>query len=146
QGAREVLNALRAKPAVVAAGIYTEGVQLFARHEPNASISIPRVLLQDGFHDRGGRLELFYGIRLGHKRVGTLYIASDFRDRNARLKQYAMIAVGIILVSLLFACVLSSRLQRNISEPIVELARVASLVSHQKNYSTGVSLRGLNAA
>src|SRR4029077_2528925 len=47
-------------------------------------------------------------------------------------------------VSLLFAFVLSSRLQRNISEPIVELARVASLVSHHKNYSTRVNLRGLN--
>jgi PAS domain S-box-containing protein len=144
QGAREVLNALRAKPSIVAAGIYTEGGEPFARYEPNASISIPRVLLQDGFHDQGDRLELFYGIRLGHQRVGTLYIASDSRDRNALLKQYAMIAVGIVLVSLLFAFVLSSRLQRNISEPIVDLARVASLVSQHKNYSMRANLRGLN--
>jgi PAS domain S-box-containing protein len=141
QGAREVLNALRARPSIVAAGIYTETGQPFARYEPNASISIPRVLLQDGFHDHGNRLELFYGIRLGHKRVGTLYIASDSRDRIALLKQYAMIAVGIVLVSLLFAFVLSSRLQRNISEPIVELARVASLVSQDKNYSMRANLR-----
>src|SRR5450631_1619925 len=62
QGASEVLNALRAKPSIVAAGIYTERGVPFVRYEPNASISIPRVLLQDGFHDKGDRLELFYGI------------------------------------------------------------------------------------
>src|SRR4029077_13279502 len=60
QGAREVLNALRAEPSIVAAGIYTEGGQAFARYEPNASISIPRVLPQDGFHDHGDRLDLVY--------------------------------------------------------------------------------------
>jgi len=145
QGAREVLNALRAKPSIVAAAIYTKGGQPFALYEPNAPISIPRVLPQDGFHDRGDRLELFYGIRLGRQRVGTLYIASDLRDRNARLKQYGMIAAGIVLISLLFAFALGSRLQRNISEPIVELARVASEVSQHKNYSMRANLRGLNA-
>ena len=143
EGAREVLSALRAKPSIVAAGIYTEGGESFARYEPNASISIPKVLLPDGFHHRGSRLELFYGIPLGDKRVGTLYLASDSRDRNAMLKRYAIIAAGIVLVALLFAFVLSSKLQRNISEPIVELARVASLVSQHKNYSTRANFRGV---
>lgn len=134
QGAGEMLNALRAKPSIVAAGIYTKAGEPFAKYEPNASISIPRVLLSDGFHEHGDRVELFYGIRLGEKRVGTLYIASDWRDRNALLKQYAIIAAGIVLVALLFAFVLSSRLQRNVSEPIGELVRVANLVSQHKNY------------
>ena len=142
QGAGEVLNALRAKPSIVAAGIYTETGEPFARYEPDASISIPSVLLRDGFHDRGDRLELFYGIRLGGKRVGTLYLVSDSRDRDALLKRYATIAASIVLVSLLFAFLLSSRLQRNISDPIVELARVARLVSENKNYSVRADRRG----
>ncbi len=142
EGAAEVLNALRAKPSIVAAGIYTAAGAPFARYEPDSSISIPGVLLPDGFHDDGDRLELFHAIRLGQKRVGTLYIVSDSRDRIARLKHYAIIAFAIVLVSLLFAFALSSRLQRNISEPIVELARVAGLVSSQKNYSIRASRRG----
>jgi PAS domain S-box-containing protein len=142
QGGAEVLTALRAKPSIIAAGIYTATGKPFARYEPHASVAIPNVLLSDGFHDRGDRVELFYGIRLGGKRVGTLYIVSDARDRNTLLKKTAAIAGGIVLVSLLFAFVLSSKLQRNISEPIVELARVARLVSQHKNYSMRVSLRG----
>jgi PAS domain S-box-containing protein len=142
EGAGEVLNALRAKPSIVAAGIYTETGEPFARYEPDASISIPRFLLHDGFHDRGDRLELFYGIRHDGKRLGTLYLVSDSRDRNALLKRYATIAAGIVLVSLIFAFLLSSRLQRNISNPIVELARVARLVSQEKNYSVRAARRG----
>jgi PAS domain S-box-containing protein len=144
QGAAEVLNALRAKPSIIAARIYTEAGEPFASYQPTASISIPRTPLHDGFYDRGDRVELFHAIRLGHKRVGTLYVVSDTRDRDALLKRYAVIAGGIALVSLLFAFVLSSRLQRNISEPIVELARVARVVSQNKNYSMRASRRGPN--
>jgi PAS domain S-box-containing protein len=135
QAAREVLNALRAKPSIIAAGIYTEQGKPFARYEPNASISIPGTLLEDGFHERSGRLELYYAIHLDHQRLGTLYIATDTRDRNARLKEYGVIAAGIVLFSLLVAFVLAAGLQRGISRPIVELARVARLVSQHKNYS-----------
>jgi PAS domain S-box-containing protein len=135
QGAGEVLSALRAKPSIVAAAIYTDRGEPFARYEPNASISIPRVLMPEGFHDSGNRIELFQPIELHHRRIGTLYIASDARERNARLKQYAGIGAGIVLGSLLFALVLSSILQRDISQPIVELAHVTRLVSDHKNYT-----------
>ena len=78
------------------------------------------------------------------RRIGTLYLVSDSRDRNALLKKYAAIAGGIVLVALLFAFVLSWKLQRNISEPIVELARVARPVSQHKNYSVRADAGGSN--
>jgi PAS domain S-box-containing protein len=142
--AREVLSALRSKPSVVAAGIYTQQGEPFARYETSPSISIPRAILADGFTERGDRLELFYAIRLKGERIGTLYIAADARDRNARLKEYGIIAVGIGLLSLLIAFVLSWWLQGGISQPIVELARVANYVSEHKNFSVRASHRGLN--
>ncbi len=138
QGAREVLSALEAKPSIVAAGIYTDRGEPFAQYEPNASGSVPRIPPKDGFHDRRERLELVYGIQLRHHRIGTLYIVSDSRDRNARLKHDAEIAALIVLAALFFAFMLSSELQRNISAPIVELARVADLVSQHKDYSLRV--------
>jgi PAS domain S-box-containing protein len=144
QGAGEVLSALRAKPSIVAAAIYTDRGEPFAWYKPNASISIPRVLMPDGFHDSGNRAELFQPIELRHRRIGTLYIAEDARERNARLKQYAGIGAGIVLGSLLFAFVLSSILQRDISRPIVELAHVTSLVSHHKNYTVRAHPRRLS--
>ena len=144
QGAVGDMSALKAKPSIVAAGVYTERGELFAQYEPNASISVPRVLPADGFYNNGELLELVHAIRLGHRRIGTLYIASDARERNLRLMQYGEIGAGIVLGSLLLAFVLSSILQRDISQPIVELAHVTRLVSHHKNYTVRASPRRLS--
>jgi PAS domain S-box-containing protein len=143
QAAAEVLAALRAKPSIIAAGVYTEKGEPFARYEPNASISIPDAPLADGFYDHSDHAEFLYPILLDHQRVGTLYIASDARDRNTRLKQYFQISAGIIFVSLLVAFILAKQLQRGISEPIVELAGVAARVSREKDFSVRVSHRSL---
>ena len=135
EGVLQDLSPLKARPSIVAAGIYTDKGELFGKYEPNASISVPHIAPKDGFHDSGGLLELVRGIQHDRHRIGTIYIVSDSRDRNARLKHDVAIAALIVLVALFFAFVLSSRLQRKISVPIVELARVANLVSQHKNYS-----------
>ncbi len=144
QAATEVLNAFRAKPSIIAAGIYTEKGQLFARYEPNASIPMPRTLLDDGFHDNSDHIEFFYPIQLDHQRLGTLYIASDTRDRNVRIKQYGQIAAVIIFFSLFVAFILAARLQRGISAPIVELAGVAAVISREKTFSMRINHRSMN--
>src|SRR5688500_14591138 len=74
QAAPEMLAALRAKPSIVAAAIYTVHGEHFARYQPDRSISIPPDILPDGFTERGDQLELFHAIRLDDERIGTLYI------------------------------------------------------------------------
>ena len=140
QGAQEVLNSLHAKPSIVAACIYTERGDPFVRYEPNEATVIPRLAPIDGVHDSGEHLGVASGIQFGRRRIGTIYIISDSRDRNTRLTHDVEIAGLIVLVALLFAFFLSSRLQRTISAPIVELARVANLVSLHKNYSVRANL------
>ena len=143
-GAREVLGALQAKPSVIAAGIYNHRGEPFAAYEPNHGITIPRRARPDGVYDLGDRVELFSAIRLGSKRIGTLYVSADNRDRAGRVQQYEEIAGVILVFSLLAAFVLAARLQRLISTPIVELARVAALVSKEKSFSVRATPTKLN--
>src|SRR5207248_2894549 len=89
-------------------------------------------------------VELFSAIRLGGKRIGTLYVCADNRDRAGRVHQYEEIAFVIVLFSLLTAFVLAARLQRLISLPIVELARVAARVSKEKSFSIRATPTKLN--
>src|SRR5205807_2184479 len=117
EAAREMLGALQAKPSVIAAAIY---------------------------NDRGDSIELFSAIRFGGKRIGTFYVSADNRDRAARVRQYEEIAFVIVLFSLLTAFVLAARLQRLISTLIVELARVAALVSKDKSFSVRATPPKLN--
>ena len=144
QAAEVVLSALRAKPSIIAAGIYTDRGKPFARYEPYRSITIPAAARPEGIYDDGSHVEMFSPIRLGDTRIGTLYVAADARDRNARLRQYGEIAAAILLLSLLTAFVLAARLQGRISAPIVELARVAALVSRDKTFSVRAHHKDLN--
>ncbi len=133
--AHEVLTSLRQKRSIIAAGIYDSRGEPFERYEPNASISIPRTLLPDGFHDQDNGLELFYAITVDGQRAGTVYMLADRRERNERLKQFAKFAAGVSFLSLLIAFVLSGWLQGSISEPIRELVRVVGLVRQGEDYT-----------
>ncbi len=141
---REILSALRAKPSIVGAAIFTKKGATFAVYEPNAGLPVPRVVKTDGFHITKSSYEFFCPITLHQQRIGTFCIVSDSRDRNSRLEQYAAIAGIIVVLSLLAALFLSSRLQRSLSDPIVELARVADLVSKQRTFSVRASHSCLN--
>ena len=141
---REVLEALRAKPAVIAAAIYNHRGEPFAVYEPKRGIGVPKTVRPDGVYDRGDNVEFFSAIRFGGKRIGTLYVSADNRDRAARIQQYEEIAAVIVALSLLTAFVLAARLQSVISTPIVELARVATLVSREKSFTVRASPTKLN--
>ena len=66
-------------------------------------------------------LELSQEIFLDEENIGTIFLRTDMREMYSRLKQYALIVSFVFLTSILFASVLSGRLQRLISRPILEL-------------------------
>jgi PAS domain S-box-containing protein len=144
ESGREVLGALQAKPSVIAAAIYNHRGEPFAAYEPNHGITIPLRPRPDGVYDFGNQVELFSPISFSGKRIGTLYVSADNRDRAVRVRQYEEIAGAILVFSLLGAFVLAARLQRLISTPIVELARVAALVSKEKSFSVRAAPTKLN--
>ena len=135
QEARAILKTLSAKPSIIAATMYTNDGKVFAEYRMAGTAAIPPLPKSNGFHaDRN-----FYLFRQpivrSQQRIGTLYIISDLRERNGRLRQYGAIATSVLIVSLLTAYVLAARLQRRISAPIIELARVAALVSREKTFT-----------
>jgi PAS domain S-box-containing protein len=141
--ARDVLAALHAKPSIVAAGIYDEHGKPFAGYGTQSAVSMPLTPKRDGIYDYDGHLDSFSAIRFDGARIGTLFIAADMRDRSARIHQYLEIGAFIVLLSLLAALALAAGLQRRISEPIVELARVAALVSRDKTFTVRATYREL---
>ncbi|MBI4885717.1 MAG: response regulator [Acidobacteria bacterium] len=71
----------------------------------------------------------------GGERVGTLCIQADLTRLDARLRSYGLAFGLVMLVSSLTAFLLSSRLQRLISRPILALAQTARNVSTERNYA-----------
>jgi signal transduction histidine kinase/CheY-like chemotaxis protein len=135
--ATATLSALTAKEDVVAAGLYGRDNKMFAHYSRNSSV-IPSLLPaqpQDkSYRVEGGYLQVFHDVTLNGERLGTLFLQSDMRQWSVRAKRYAGILFIFVLISGLFALLVSSRLQRLISRPILHLEDTMRMVSANRNY------------
>ena len=138
--ATTTMAALRVRPNIVSAAVYTVGGKLFARYvrsDGKTIFQLPEQMTgkEESHRLQGGSLFLFRPIISEGERVGAVYIQSDLKEMEDRLKRYASIGVGVLAISLLTAYWISSRLQGRISEPILHLAQTARTVSQEKDYS-----------
>ncbi len=135
--AREILAALKAKEGIVSAALYTPDRQLFTyyRRDGGTSTEIPNEPQHLGYRFDRHHLTVFHEIGLQSERLGTVYIESDMQQWNQRVSRYTGLVGVLMLGSALTALLVSSRLQRVISEPILGLEKTMRNVSAQKNFS-----------
>ena len=141
----EMLEALQAKPEIIAACVYDKGGRLFAIHrraDQQGFDFLPPTVEGDGSHFSGDRVKLFRQITLDGETVGTVYLEASLDELHARLLRYIAITAVILLAALLVTFLLSASFQRIISEPIVCLAEIAKRVSAEKNYGLRAARRG----
>jgi len=143
RSAMETLATLRAEPNVVAGCIYTKDDRPFAAFlRGEARRDLPRHPGPSGARFVDHHLIFFQPIVFDGERIGTVYLKRDLDDIYARLERYAGIVLGVWLLATLAAYLLSSRLQRVISEPTLRLAEMAGRVSAEQNYSLRAVKRG----
>ena len=141
--AAETLAALRAEPRLIAAGIYRADGQRFAtydRQAPAGATMLPAQLgaPTDGYRFEREHLVLFRPIIGGGQTLGTVYILADLYEIQQRLTRYLGITSLVGLASFVLALWISSRLQRRISGPLVQLVHTARRVSAEQNYTVRV--------
>jgi PAS domain S-box-containing protein len=144
QTATEVLSALQAKPGVISACIYNKDGRVFATYSRDMMHGefLPPAMRSDAISIGRDKMLIFQPIMLSGESIGTILIVADLRDLHERLTLFLEIDSLVLLVSLAVAFLLSLRLQRVISGPIQELAKTASSVSTQENYSIRATKRG----
>jgi len=136
--ATATLSALTAKEDIVTAVLYKPDGKIFAhyiRGKTAVPAFLPSRLEGNGNRFEGGYLEVFHDVTLNGERLGTLFLQSDMRQWNERAKRYANILIIFVLVSGLFAFLVSSKLQGLISKPILHLEDTMRMVSSNKNYA-----------
>jgi signal transduction histidine kinase/DNA-binding response OmpR family regulator len=140
QSAENTLSALKAAHNILSAGIYTPGGRLFAsysRDSTSQTAAIPSIPPgQVEIHWlKSDEIVLVRLILFEGKPTGMVYIRSDVRELNGRMKRYAGIAAIVLAVCLMAALLVSSIFRKSVADPIVRLAEVAKVVSRDKNYS-----------
>ncbi len=135
--ASATLAALKAKDDIVAAVLYTPDGKIFAQYVPGGNTApavLPSQLAHRGYLLGGAYFDVLHDVTLNGEHVGTLLLRSDMREWSFRAKRYAVIFFVFVFASGLFALLLSSKLQRMISRPILQLEDTIRMVSANKNY------------
>ena len=137
ESASEILSSLSSKSHIVEACIYKRDGSVFAKYSSNASTAdfLPPPVSPDGVRSVADFMEVFREIRLKNDVVGAIYVKSDLKELHSRMVQFAWTILGVILLSFVSVYFSAARLQRLISDPILDLARTAFAVSSGKDYS-----------
>jgi signal transduction histidine kinase len=134
--ASETLSSLRAKPHVAAACVYDEHGAVFAAYSrPGATPTCPEARTGRRQVRDGRGLIVYEPVMLDGKVIGTLYLRRTFEDLDGQMQVQSTILVIIIAVALTVGLLLSNRLHRFVSVPIVRLADVARDVAARRDYS-----------
>jgi PAS domain S-box-containing protein len=140
--AAENLSALHAEPDVTAAALYDKEGKIYSVYPRLIPISsIPAAPQADGTKFSFRELVLFQPVFQGSNRVGTLFIRSDLGSLYRRLSVYGVVLLCVLAGAVVIAFFLSNFLQRQISQPILNLAETARVVSEQKDYSVRAANR-----
>lgn len=141
--AAEILQTVEAIPSIVVACVYADG-ELFAayvREGSGAEAPAPGELKDHPVFGRRS-LTLTQPVFLDDEQIGTVCLRADLNYLYQRLQGSAMVILAILALSSVAAYVVSSRLQRVISHPILHLAGVARLVSEKRQYTARAEPHG----
>src|SRR5215218_8953 len=132
--ASELLAALDAEPAVEVAAVYDREGRLFASYHAaqHARLAVPSTPTAAGVRFENGALIVVRPIVLDRDLLGTVYIRSGLDELAARMRLFGLVVLAILTGSGLLGFVVSSRLQRWIAAPILDLAHTARLGSWER--------------
>ncbi len=137
QGARDALAAIRDKPEIVTASVMLPSGDALARYDRGASdiATIAHPWPLDGVLARL-RVSATEPVEVSGEPVGTVVLTADLSAVwRGLVTKLALSAIGVGLVLLLVALPLSRRLQRLISEPVIDLSSTARRITREGDYT-----------
>lgn len=155
QSLADALKILRAESSIVSACVYSADGGIFARYLRSDVVGKPHFFENNPCEYRNARrvryddqvfsrthYDLARRIMFQKDFFGIVYIRSDLREFYARLIWYLATAFLAMIISSCIAFILSSRLQRVISEPILKLSLAMKRVSREKRYTVRLEKDG----
>ena len=133
--ANENLAMLRIRPTVRAGAIYRADGKLFASYlAPGEQAALPGKPEQDDLRLDGDHLLLFKRLVENGEFLGTIYLRAEY-TLVARAIDYATIAAAVIALAMLIAWLMTRRLGKGVTAPIVALTETAREVVSTRDYS-----------
>jgi signal transduction histidine kinase/ActR/RegA family two-component response regulator len=136
--AAENLAPLRLRPSIEAAAVYDAQGRVFAAYAPAAQQGPwPAPPASELAEFDSAELAVYLPVIERGERLGTVYLRAR-HDMLESITLHASVALGVAVIALVVAFVLSYRLQRIVTRPILEISTVAHEVVTQRDYSRRV--------
>jgi uncharacterized membrane protein affecting hemolysin expression len=127
ESAEQMLSTVRAEHYIMAAVLYDKNGKFFAEYRRSglpAEFKTPVWKGEGAKFDRHS-LTLYRNILLGGQRAGSIAVVSDLSEFQTKMRKYQEISLAVLLLSTVVTFLVSSRLVRVITEPILRLAVIA---------------------
>ncbi|MBD3291184.1 HAMP domain-containing protein [candidate division KSB1 bacterium] len=143
EDANELLSSLKTNDQIADAYFITLDNRILAEHHKHGaqlrkSFMIPK---SDSLYFKNNYLHLFQKVEQNSERVGTVYLRADLQQMNKRISRYALLITVVFIVISLLIFLLSLRIQKIITSPILHLAAVARNFSVHKDHSIRARLK-----
>lgn len=135
--AKEILSALKAKTHIMVASILVNGKPMASYYRDKIEPAFS-ALQGQGYHFSENRLTLFQNVISKGNKIGAVYIESDLGEVYSRLWRYLIVGIMVIFLVSIVIFFIASKIQRMISDPILQLAHMTKNVSQTENYSVEI--------
>ncbi len=137
------LSSLKAKKNIVAAQIHSSVAQNeLAYYYRDSLKNSDQSIVYKSKHEMDyfdlDKMEIFKPVVLENETIGWVYIRSDLNNLLHGIKQFLLLGLGVLILSMLIALILTRILQKTISEPIIGLTSATSKISDTEDYSVRV--------
>jgi two-component system NtrC family sensor kinase len=137
---KEILSSLERQQAVDSACLYNAAGRVFASYnKPGTTTTLPATPPAAGITFTSRQyFDVVQPVVRETRIVGTIYLHASVNEVQDQVVRYLGIAVLVMLGALGAAFILSTRLQKAISLPILNLAQTAARISSERDYSIRV--------
>jgi diguanylate cyclase (GGDEF)-like protein/PAS domain S-box-containing protein len=138
--AERTLSGLRADSRLLAAAVYSREGQVFASFARlPGDASYPALPPDAGAIIEEQRVVVSRPILEGGRAVGTVYLVADLTSFEDQFREFARAGGGVLLLALLVAALLAYRLQRIVTDPVLDLVQAAKTVAASQDLKVRVT-------
>ena len=143
-GAENILSKLSTLSEIRSGALYDRNGILFAAYKKSEEVFIPPLYENPDELDKStssfskSLLVIEHPVIYHDFKYGIIIIEVDTTVLNARIKNYMIIMVSIIIGMIILSYILANRFQKPISQPILELAYLTRKISGEGDYSVRI--------
>ncbi len=139
RAAADTLGGLQAEPEIRRAVLLRPDGRVFAAYPAQGGFPAQHDIAAAGVRVEGGFwdtvMHIDYPVQQDGEALGTLHLEADLSAMWRQFFEHIAVAVGTTAAAFAVAFALAARLQRSISQPILELAAAAKAVGSDKDYT-----------